>query len=95
MRLERSDAAVADVDGLWNYVAQDSERAADQLVDRLDEAFQSLLAFPRMGLARLDLAPNLRALRVDNLVVFYRVEGDLISVERILHARMDATRIDF
>lgn len=95
MRLERSDAAVADVDGLWTYVAQDSERAADQLVDRLDEAFQSLLAFPRMGLPRADLAPNLRALRVDNLIVFYRVEGDVLSVERILHARMDATRFDF
>ena len=95
MRLERSDAAVADVDGLWTYVAQDSERAADQLVDRLDEAFQSLLAFPRMGLPRADLAPNLRALRVVNLIVFYHVEGDVLSVKRILHARMDATRFDF
>ena len=95
MRLERSDTAVSDIDEIWTYVARDSVRAADQLADRLDEAIQRLLGFPRMGIARYDLAPNLRALRVDNLIVFYRIEGELLSIERIVHARMDATGIEF
>lgn len=95
MRLERSDPAAADIDDIWEFVAQDSRRAADRLVDKLDEAFQRLLAFPRLGVAREDLSADLRALRVDNLIIFYRVGSDLVSVERVLHARMDASGIDF
>ena len=95
MKLERSDAVVSDLDEIWTYVARDSLRAADQLADQLDEAIQRLLGFPQMGVAREDLAPNLRALRVDNLIVFYRIEGELLSIERILHARMDASGIAF
>ena len=95
MKLERSDAAVSDLDEIWTYVARDSLRAADQLADQLDEEIQRLLDFPRMGVAREDLAPNLRALRMDNLIVFYRIEGELLSIERILHVRMDASGIAF
>ena len=93
MKLVRSDAAVSDVDEIWFYVAQDSTRAADKLVDRLDESFNKLLDFPRMGVPRHDIADGVRALRVDNLIIFYRAGPDAVSIERVLHARRDATKL--
>ena len=95
MILHRSDAAARDVEDIWFFIAQDSERAADRVIDRLQDAARRLSAFPRMGLAREDLAPGLRALRVDNFVIFYRLIDDTLSVERILHARLDVTQIVF
>ena len=95
MIVSRSEAALRDVEGLWFYVAQDSSNAADRLVERIDAAFRNLIEFPGMGIARPDLAAELRALRVDNLIVFYRVGSNEISIERVLHSRMDATQVDF
>lgn len=95
MIISRSEAAVGDVEGIWLYVAQDSSSAADLVVERLDAAFRNLAQFPMMGVVRSDLAIDLRALRVDNLIIFYRALRDEVSVERVLHARMDATQIEF
>ncbi len=95
MRLERSQAALADQDDIWWYVASDSEAMADKLIERLVSAVERLADFPYMGVAREDLAAGLRALSIDNYVAFYRVLSDVVMIERVLHARMNATRKAF
>ena len=90
-----SEKSGKDFRDIWDYVAEDSPRAADRLIDRLNAAAQGLGNFPLMGVARDDLAPGLRALRVDNFVVFYRLRADDLVVERVLHARLDATSVNF
>jgi toxin ParE1/3/4 len=90
-----SAESTQDFRDIWEYVAEDSPRAADRLLDRLNTAVRRLGAFPLMGVARDDLAPGLRAMRVDNFVVFYRLRNDDLVVERILHARLDATGVNF
>jgi len=91
VRLERSDAVRNDLDEIWLFIAQDNQRAADRVIDRLDDAVLRLLDFPHMGVAREDLALGLRGLRVDNFIIFYRTLGDVLSLDRILHARLDVT----
>lgn len=95
MIVHLSADSTQDFRDIWQYVAEDSPRAADRLLDRLNAAAQRLGAFPLMGVAREDLAPGLRALRVDNFIVFYRLRDDDLVVERILHARLDATGVNF
>jgi len=40
-------------------------------------------------------ATNLRALRVGNYVVFYRVTTEAVVIDRVRHARLDTSRIAF
>lgn len=56
MRLEKSDAALADLDEIWWHVARESGRVADQLIGRLVSGAEPLADFPHMGVAREDLA---------------------------------------
>jgi toxin ParE1/3/4 len=93
--LIRSDAALADVDEIWLFIARDSEREADRLLGRIDGAYRRLLDFPRMGVERTDLSAGIRAVRLENYVIYYRLEPDAVSIERVLHSRRDATQVPF
>jgi toxin ParE1/3/4 len=88
-------AAKADLDEIWLYIAQDSQIAADRVIDRIEEAVRRLDQFPNLGIARADLAEGLRALRVDNLIVFYTPQGTVLMIERVLHARLDISSAQF
>lgn len=88
-RVVFTEAADADLDEVWLYVAQDSIAAADKLIDRLVEAAKPLRDFPEMGGARDDLSPGLRALRVGPYLVFYRHRKEGVTIERILHGSRD------
>lgn len=95
MILVQSDAALADVDEIWLFIARDSEREANRLLTRIDGAYRRLLDFPRMGVEREDLASGVRAVRLENYVIYYRLEPDAVSIERVLHSRRDATQVPF
>jgi toxin ParE1/3/4 len=92
--LVRAAAADEDIESIWLYVARDSERAADRLIDRLEAVTARLETFPELGVARDDLGVGIRALRV-NYVAFYRRRGDNLVLERVLHARLDVTQLRF
>lgn len=46
-RVLRTSDAVADLDGIWSYIAQRNVAAADRLIDKLYARFLLLAEFPR------------------------------------------------
>ncbi|HWA63486.1 MAG TPA: type II toxin-antitoxin system RelE/ParE family toxin [Caulobacteraceae bacterium] len=91
MNLVWSAQARTDLDEIWLYVAQDRIDAADRLIDRLVDAVRPLADFPRMGMSRSELAPDLRAITNGAYVIFYRALSGGVRVERVLHGRRDIT----
>ena len=89
IRIIVTEAADADLDDVWLYVARDSMAAADRLVARLMEASRPLRDFPELGIARDDLSPGLRALQVGAYLLFYFRRPEGITIERILHGSRD------
>jgi toxin ParE1/3/4 len=51
-----------------------------------------LIDNPRLGKTRNDLRPGLRSFPVEKHLILYRVEGDALVVQRIIHGRQDITR---
>jgi toxin ParE1/3/4 len=88
-----TEQARADLDQLWDYIAERNEAAADRLLDNILKAARLHASFPQMGRQRDELAPDLRSFVVSPYVVFYRPAGDTIEVLRVLHGHRDIDTI--
>lgn len=86
-----SSLAEQDLEEIWSYVAEDASPAtADQLIDAIMDRFELLAEQPRMGRLRPEFGEGVRSFTVENYVVYYRHEGDVL-VARVLHGRRDQT----
>ena len=49
MNLIFDDQAIADLEGIYRWIAQDSPAAAKSVVERLFSSIELLVSFPRQG----------------------------------------------
>ena len=87
--------ARADLEEIWRYIASEggSEMAADNTIDLITERFLLLSEFPRLGRARNELRRGLRSYPVGDYVIFYRIVGTSVVIQRVLHGRRAIDRI--
>lgn len=78
-----------DIDGIWDYIADDSEAQADAFVDRMAAKFKLLARQPELGRPRDDLMPNLRSFPLERYIIFYCPVSSGIEVIRVLHSARD------
>jgi toxin ParE1/3/4 len=86
--------ARADLDELWNSVAQHNIDSAERLMQRLDYRIRSLSQFPETGIPRPEIYDNLRLLVEGNYLVLYLVRDDMIIILRVVHGARDLTRLN-
>lgn len=84
-----SDAARADLDDIWFYIAQHNVDAADKLIHAMVAIFSKLASMPHMGRNRSDLSAGLRSFVVARHVIFYLPTEDGIDVARVIHGARD------
>lgn len=85
-RIVWSPESIADLDGIRDYIARDSEAYADAFVQKILATVRSLPEFPESG----RLVPEVRNARyrekiVGNYRIVYRTEGGDIHVVTIWH----------
>lgn len=78
-----SEDTVSDLDGIWNYIAQDNIDAANHFLDAIFLKFSSLAAMPHMGKSREEFAPRLRSFPVGSYVIFYRPVENGVEIVRV------------
>ena len=84
-----STLAEQDLDEIWSYVAEDASPATgDRLIDAIIDRFELLAEQPRMGRLRPEFGEGVRSFTVENHVIYYRPERDVV-VARVLHGRRD------
>jgi toxin ParE1/3/4 len=88
-RIRIPHRAEADLDEIWLHVAESNPRAADRLIAKIVDKYQTLLRFPEMGSLCEELAPRLRSLAVGNYAIFYRPIENGIEIVRVVHAARD------
>ena len=83
-------AAEADLNSIWEYIAQDSVDAADRWIEKLFACFESLAANPGMGHKREDLT-SLPVLfwPVGSYLVLYRNQPDFIEIVAVTQGARD------
>lgn len=86
MRLEWRAEARRDLLTISDYISDHNERAANELVERIEACAERLPLFP--FLHRPGRVPGTREAVVHpNYVLVYQVNTDAIIVLRVLHAR--------
>ncbi len=88
-RRAQSDARSIQVFSLQQWGAEQAA-AYDEAINR---ALEQLRAHPLLGRPREELRPGLRGYPVEQHVILYRVEGNAVIVQRILHGRQSAVRL--
>lgn len=92
-----TDAALADVEEIYNYIAFTLLSPANAIAqyDRIAEAILSLNILPErfkvMNFTGKDLE-NLRRMPVDNFSVFYVITDDSVIVTNVLYSASDISQ---
>ncbi|HVW57049.1 MAG TPA: type II toxin-antitoxin system RelE/ParE family toxin [Rhizobiaceae bacterium] len=93
--IRRSARAEEDLIQIWSYLAQQNPRAADQLLDRLQQRWELLATQPRSGVARDDIGSGIRYVATGEYITFYRPGSDGLEIMRVIHGRRDIKADDF
>jgi toxin ParE1/3/4 len=89
MKWRLAPQAERDLLAIADYIALNSPRAADDLVERFRRRWRLLTTQPYSGPARPDIAPDIRHLVIGSYLTLYRVNSDHIEILRVLHGRRD------
>lgn len=94
MRLLFSPASAADLEEIGDFIAQDNPVRALSFLQELRAHCTRLTRYPGIGTARPELGDGLRVMPHGRYLIFYREQGALLRVERILHGARDIGRGD-
>jgi len=91
--VRRTPQAETDLAEIFEYLHQHNPSVAEHYATAFYEKGQALARFPEIGRSRPEIAPNLRSTLVKPYVIFYRLDGDVVQILPILHARRDLRSI--
>lgn len=85
--------AEADLDEIWDYIAEDSPERASNFLRKLYAKMQTLSANPNIGRKRDELLPGLRSFPYRNYVIFYLPIENGIEIVRVLQGSRDIEQV--
>ena len=87
MRLVFDDQALADLEGIYEWIAKDNPAAARKVVDRLFSSTELLISFPFMGHAGRDAGTFEWVVPRLPYIVVYEVDRDrdVVTVTAVFH----------
>ena len=84
--IQRTLLAEEDLIDIWVHIAQDNEKAADELLDEIEKRCTLLSEFPHMGQKRPDIAPELHHSPIGRYIILYRLISEGIEIVRVVFA---------
>jgi toxin ParE1/3/4 len=75
----------ADLQEIWNYIAQDSPVAASRFIGELLQVADRLAQSPRIGRARPKFRKGVRSFPHGNYVIFYEVADNRVRILHFVH----------
>lgn len=89
MRLRLSAIIPSDLEEILEYIARDSFRHAARTVRRLRAHCAEVARDPMLYRLRPEIGVGARLATVGNYVIVFRVDGNVVLVERIVHGNRD------
>ena len=99
-KIHYSPESRRDLDDIWDYIVSELQNrsAAERVINRIIDAVDPLNNFAEMGTplsSIADIGTDHRFLVSGNYMVFYRVQGNDIYIDRVLYGRSDYMSVLF
>ena len=99
-KIHYSPESRRDLDDIWDYIVSELQNrsAAERVINRIIDAVDPLKNFAEMGTplsSIADIGTDYRFLASGNYMVFYRVQGNDIYIDRVLYGRSDYMSVLF
>lgn len=94
-RIDWSDSSEADLEAIWDWLAEHDIATAERTVRAIDAVILLLGDTPRMGRMRADILPGLRAVIKLDYLILYRLdeEDNRLEIVRIIDQRRDLSAL--
>jgi len=87
-----SPAAEADIEGIWDYSADNwGPDQADRYTDEIRDACRALASGGKRGKV-VDVRSGYLKLSTGSHMIYFRDHGDRLEIMRVLHGRQDVQR---
>ena len=86
-RIEPTRAALADFDAIYDHIAKENPRAAEDILRDMDHAIQRLVQQPKLGRIYRSRQLRFRLLVHGHYLIFYRERPGVIELVRVLDGR--------
>lgn len=97
-KIRINPVAIADVKEIMAYIAGDNPAAAEIMGNDIYSKVEKLAHFPQMGVSlnsRINMKTDYRFLICGMYLIFYKIEGEFVSVYRVLNGMRDYLSILF
>jgi len=84
-RILRSSLVNEDLIAIWDYISQENQVAASQVLQKIDHAMQLLAVNPLLGERQPQFGTEMRRFVLGTYLIFYEPIEDGIQVVRIFH----------
>lgn len=85
-----SKLAQLDLENIWEYSCKNwSIKQADKYVKQVISQIEKLFKNTEIGKSIINIKPNHRMKKVNSHLVIFKVENQILKVDRILYERMD------
>ena len=91
--VRRSPQAEVDLETILNGLNRKDPAVAERYAVEFERKGHTLAQFPEIGRSRPEIAENLRSTLLQPYVIFYRLDGDVVQILRILDGRQDLRSI--
>ncbi|MBS0203494.1 MAG: type II toxin-antitoxin system RelE/ParE family toxin [Planctomycetes bacterium] len=90
--VEISVIAGLDLRDIHEYISARNPAAADRILERIRDALETLAILPGSGQVHPKFS-GLRRFPAGKFVIFYRLRGNVVWIQRILHSSRDSDRL--
>ena len=99
-KIHYSPESRRDLDDIWDYIVSElqTRSVAERVIDRIMDVVDPLKKFAEMGTplsSIADVGTDYRFLVSGNYMVFYRVQGNDVYIDRVLYGRSDYMSVLF
>ena len=99
-KIHYSPESRRDLDDIWDHIVLELQNrsAAERVINRIIDAVDPLKNFAEMGTplsSIADVGTDYRFLVSGNYMVFYRVQGNDVYIDRVLYGRSDYMSVLF
>ena len=96
MKLRINPAVAIDLKNIKEYIIQDSQAVAEEVINKLYIQIENIQQFPNIGLdlsKRVRFRTNYKYVIWGNYIIFYKIQGEYVEIYRVVNRYQDITKI--